>query len=63
MGHESCERRCEHEVKHCSHCGVVYCAKCDKEWFENNISYNVVPWSSWKTGVDCTSDTNNCKHN
>jgi hypothetical protein len=23
---------CAHELKHCSHCDVVYCEKCKHEW-------------------------------
>lgn len=23
---------CEHELKHCSCCNVVYCTKCKQEW-------------------------------
>jgi len=23
---------CAHELKHCSHCDVVYCEKCKREW-------------------------------
>ncbi len=24
--------KCEHELKYCDHCDVVYCTKCKKEW-------------------------------
>ena len=23
---------CEHQLKYCSHCDLVYCEKCGKEW-------------------------------
>ena len=23
---------CEHQLKYCSHCDIVYCEKCGKEW-------------------------------
>lgn len=23
---------CEHDLKYCEHCDVVYCTKCDREW-------------------------------
>ena len=23
---------CEHDLKYCKHCDVVYCATCDREW-------------------------------
>ena len=33
--HESCE----HELKYCKKCAVVYCDKCKKEWNDHIPSY------------------------
>lgn len=30
--HEHGYSGCNHELKYCSHCDVVYCIKCGKEW-------------------------------
>ena len=30
--HEHSYIGCEHELKHCKHCDVVYCEKCQREW-------------------------------
>ena len=30
---------CEHELKYCSHCDVVYCVKCEREWGKEKIVY------------------------
>lgn len=30
--HEHSYIGCEHELKHCKHCDVVYCNKCSHEW-------------------------------
>lgn len=27
--------KCNHELKHCADCDVVYCEKCKTEWFYN----------------------------
>jgi hypothetical protein len=31
-------QHCEHKLKHCSHCDVVYCEKCDDEWVADEWS-------------------------
>jgi hypothetical protein len=31
---------CEHEIKYCKVCDVVYCEKCKKQWYSYNITYN-----------------------
>lgn len=30
---------CEHELKYCKKCDVVYCEKCGREW--NTFRYNI----------------------
>ena len=30
--HEHSYIGCSHELKHCSHCDVVFCEKCRREW-------------------------------
>lgn len=34
---------CEHELKYCSKCDVVYCEKCGKEW----NSYTMTVGGTW----------------
>ena len=33
---------CEHELKYCGHCDVVYCKKCGREWGVKTWYY---PWT------------------
>jgi hypothetical protein len=35
--HEHAE--CEHELKYCKQCDIVYCEKCSKEWIKK-VLYN-----------------------
>ncbi len=37
MNHDHCH--CDHELKHCEHCDVVYCRKCKREWGEKKTEY------------------------
>lgn len=30
--HEYTDKKCEHELQHCTHCDVVFCEKCKTEW-------------------------------
>jgi hypothetical protein len=30
---------CEHELKYCKQCKIVYCSKCEKEWIETASNY------------------------
>jgi len=30
---------CEHNLKHCAKCDVVYCTKCKKEWGGHSCNY------------------------
>lgn len=30
--HDKHHDHCEHEMKHCGKCDLVYCVKCSKEW-------------------------------
>lgn len=36
---------CNHELKYCDHCDVVYCTKCSREW-GNKVTYtfSTSPW-------------------
>jgi hypothetical protein len=35
--HEHPERSCEHTLKHCAHCDVVFCEKCKREWKQPKV--------------------------
>ncbi len=37
--HEHKQCQCEHELKYCSNCDMVYCTKCEKEWKYNYYYY------------------------
>lgn len=40
MVHNHTEEPCKHDLKVCTLCGVVYCAKCNEEWHKGkNPSY------------------------
>jgi hypothetical protein len=28
-------KKCEHELKYCEECDLVFCKKCKKEWVQN----------------------------
>lgn len=43
--HEHSYLGCEHELKHCKHCDVVYCEKCKREWKQQASIMNN-PWAS-----------------
>lgn len=30
--------KCEHKLKYCDHCDVVYCTKCKREWEQRYIN-------------------------
>lgn len=30
-------KECKHELKHCTHCDVVYCSKCQREWGKDTL--------------------------
>ena len=33
--HNHYHNHCDHNLKHCGHCDVVYCTKCGREWGHN----------------------------
>jgi hypothetical protein len=66
MTHKHCH--CKHELKHCDHCDVVYCTKCDKEWMQHPYSYNIGGWTCAGTtlyadGSSVTAANTSCNHN
>ena len=46
--HEHSYIGCEHELKHCSHCDVVYCEKCRREW-KQTAAINTDWFKGWRT--------------
>ena len=54
---------CNHILKYCEHCDVVYCDKCGREWGEKRVShytytvpntwvYQGVPYTvTWRNGT------------
>jgi hypothetical protein len=45
--HAGCS--CDHTLKHCVCCDVVYCVKCSKEW--KRITYDYFPNYKWNYGT------------
>lgn len=41
MSHEHCHGECQHELKYCAVCDVVYCSKCGREWGKPLVTYPV----------------------
>lgn len=48
MSHNHCH--CNHELKHCEICDVVYCTKCSKEW-KQDWAYTWTYPSCYVTGT------------
>lgn len=53
--------QCSHQLEHCSHCDIVYCSKCKKEWVidKQYFKYDVVKFVEqpnkmwWQDGMMC----------
>lgn len=48
---------CSHDLKYCSHCDIVYCAKCGREWGQQHYHYTYttpVTWTWTYNGVPYT---------
>lgn len=61
---------CEHKLKFCSHCDLVYCEKCSAEWKKptNNWTYGGTGITLCGNTTTATAGTNistvaNCNHN
>ncbi len=57
---------CEHTLKYCQKCDVVYCTKCKHEWGGHSCYYPYYPyysptitqpWITWTTSCEPTTDT------
>jgi len=48
---------CDHSLKYCAHCDVVYCTKCHREWGHQSWSYWKYP--TWSTNQFLCSTTGN----
>lgn len=33
-------KKCEHQLKFCEHCNIVYCDKCNEEWKKEKIIFD-----------------------
>ena len=42
--HEHLDVHCEHALKFCGKCNVVYCAKCQYQWVEPCINMHTQPY-------------------
>ncbi len=65
-------KECEHELKYCSKCNVVYCEICNKEWYSYSITVSspyTATWYNTQTISDKTTNPVNvtpvitCTHN
>lgn len=67
MSHSHCDH-CEHDLKYCGHCDIVYCTKCKKEWGKQYYWYYSYPyyckWDTYTTTPQTTyiSGDTSCKH-
>jgi hypothetical protein len=53
--HAHTDKPCKHDLKVCTDCGNVYCAKCSKEWFkEQKFYYSYQPYTYVGTGTPPT---------
>ncbi len=49
---------CEHNLKYCSKCDVVYCTKCKREWGgHSHYWWPYWTWSSGTTTIPCSEAT------
>jgi hypothetical protein len=61
--HSHTDKPCKHDLKVCTDCGNVYCAKCNKEWFKNGYSFTYQPYvitsgtSVYSAGSDTITPT------
>lgn len=47
---------CEHDLKHCRKCDVIYCVKCKREWGGHN-HYYYWPYYDWPYYYPYTTPT------
>ncbi len=55
---------CEHELKYCSICKVVYCEKCGKQWYEQPAMWydgNTLRNYNYTIDVSYPANTENIK--
>ena len=50
---------CNHNLKYCGHCDVVYCTICGREWGQQVIM-NPYPAPQWPNGPFYTGDGVTC---
>ncbi len=67
MGLHDHHNHCEHELKYCEKCDVVYCKKCSKEWKTQTYyyTYPTYPWT-WTSGtysITTSDEIKCCEHN
>ena len=61
MEHNHCT--CEHKLKYCEHCDIVYCEKCKKEWKKevSNFTWtapNIGGTGTWPNAISCYYSVN-----
>jgi hypothetical protein len=49
--HIHTDEPCKHDLRLCTHCGDVYCAKCNKEW-RKPLEYSLTYTSGAAVWVD-----------
>lgn len=56
---------CQHDLKYCHHCDIVYCTRCGKEWGKQHYHYNITatPWVWTYNGVPYTVTYSNGNYN
>ena len=61
--HKTHPKKCEHKLKYCEQCDVVYCEVCGEEWKKDYITWTTT--SAYPYGVSGTGtyfNNNNCTH-
>lgn len=49
--------KCNHNLKYCEHCDIVYCTKCSEEWKKNYNSFTYTsPGTSISPQYYCNGD-------
>lgn len=49
--YQSHSKKCEHELKYCEQCNIVYCVMCKEEWTKPYFNYTYTPGTEYTTST------------